>query len=218
MLKNILKLLSLILLIALFQIFWGWQNLYAQVQAFAEANANPFYFLFIMSIFCAFGFPVSWCYFFSATAFGLGQAWGLCLIGLLFSSLLGFFAAKAFLPSNWNDKILCKFKIKSDCLTANYHANFFIRAIPGVPYFLQNFILTGIKTPLSMYLIMTLLVQGPIALGVNIISASLKNSAYEGIFAGICLILILTAIHRLMLKYYKRTWSLEEKELEQTLE
>lgn len=202
MYKLALKLLVLFLFALCVHFIWGWQELFAIFKAFAQGNANPLYFFAIMGVGCAFGFPVSWCYIFAGTAFGVAFGWTYCIFGIFTSSSIGFLASKWLLQKSQILKFEKFFKVDATKIKATYHANFFIRAVPGVPYFLQNFILTDIKTTYLMYISMTLLVQGPIAFAVIFLSASIAESTFLKIIMAVLLLIILILIHRLMLRHY----------------
>lgn len=205
--KGLFKLALFLALIAAVELCFGWAELYAHLKDFAENNTDPLWFLLVMSVGAAVGLPVSWLYFFSATAFGIWTAWGLCLAGIFSSSLLGYFLARFLLPKSALSPLLKRFNINADADRAACNLNFFIRAIPGVPYFLQNFILSQIGTPLGMYMAMTLAVQGPIALAMNFFAESLKISSWQGVAAGAVLIITLTCVHRVMLRIYAKGYT-----------
>ena len=209
--KWVLKAGLLAALIVSVEFAFGWAEGYAALRDFAQARSNPAAFVAAMGLGCAIGLPVSWCYFFSATAFGLWAGWGCCLAGLWTSSTIGFFASRLFLPRAALGPLLGRFNLKIGRFNlrmgeaeAECHLNFFVRAIPGVPYFMQNMLLAGIGTPYAMYSAMTMLVQGPIALAVCFFADAVRSSSYANAAAALLLVAALAAVHRITLRVWVR--------------
>ena len=200
--KRLIKAAIFIIVILLVEYFFGWRDSYEAFKHFAQTHVTPLAFICVMSFGCAAGLPVSWCYFFAATAFGVFFGWIYCLVGLFFSALLGFGMTKILLPPAAIAPMLKRFNIKTDVSEATYHANFFVRAIPGIPYFMQNIMLAEIGSKLGMYLAMTLLVQGPIALAICLFANSIKMNSFRYAIVAALLVVVLTLVHKTMRRFY----------------
>jgi len=212
--QKIVRLFIFVFLIVCVEVFVGWKDILAYLKNIAEISNSPLFFILLMGIGSAFGFPVSACYIFAGIAFGIFWGWIYCLTGLFISGTFAYVVVRFFVSEEDFLKIVKFFKIKTDLSKLKYHANFFLRAIPGTPYFLQNILLAGIKTSYPMYIVMLLLTQGSVALAMNfIVGAFAVGSVRKGIAAGL-LILFLACVHRIMGKYYLKKNSMEIKEME----
>ena len=192
------------------EIFLGWRDVFAYLKNLTETTNSPLFFILLMGIGCAFGFPVSFCYIFAGIGFGIFFGWIYCLIGLFASGTLAYLVVRLFVSEEDFLKIMKRFKLKMNVSKLKYHANFFLRAIPGTPYFLQNFFLAGIKTPYPMYIVMLLLVQGSVALAMNFMMGVLSGGSYRKIIATLLLVLFLTVVHRVMAKVYLKKQEIKE--------
>lgn len=215
MMKTAIKLCIIILVLALLNYFFGFQETCENLKSLMQNNANPAIFLSVMGIACAFAFPVSWCYIFAGTAFGLWIGWSLCVLGIFISASLGFFVSKLFLKKESIKLLLKKFKVENTSLkNGEVHANFFVRAVPGVPYFLQNVILEYIGSNYFLYILSAILIQGAISFVVILFTSGLAESSHQKILAGGILIALLALFHFLLLKKFgKKSEEKPESEL-----
>ncbi len=195
---QILKIAAVAALAAAFGAAFGWQRAFAALEEFAKSNANPAAFLLVMGVCCAFAFPVSWCYAFAGAAFGVFGGWCLCLAGIAASSAIGFAAARWLIPAEWAERAAEKARLKGAIRRRLADANFFIRAVPGVPYFMQNIILASIGTEFPKYMLASLATQGPIALAVAFFSNGILEGSASKIAAGMALVAALAAVRRLL--------------------
>lgn len=185
---------------------FGWENLLEQALDFAKTYDNPLAFLLVMSIGCALPLSLAACYLFAGAAFPFFTAFALCLAGLFFSSLLGYCIARFIFPPEWIDALLRKYKIDREDGKCFANANFFVRAIPGIPYFLQNVILGGIRTPLKMYVATNLAVQGTIAAVMVFMGSSATSDlplAYK-VAAFAALVCVLAAVRKILSSIFVR--------------
>ena len=159
--KNALKILLLIVVIVAVQFVYGWDNLFAFFKTFAEENANPYAFLCVISLGCAIGFPVSFCTLFAGAAFGWLNGSILSIIGIAVSSLIGYFVGMFFAPENFVSQIKQRFNLNKQ--QSMFDLNFYVRAVPGLPYSIQSLFLGAMKSELKMYMILSVSIQGAIA-------------------------------------------------------
>ncbi len=153
------------------QYFWGFAQIVGAFEEFAKNNSAAYVFLPVMGIGCAVGVPLSFCYVFAASAYTLPKAFLLCIIGLFTSSLIGFFIGNVFSELPYVKELKNKFLPRHAEDAIYFKLNFFIRAIPGVPYFAQNLILASLskKAQIFTYLTVNICVQGLIALAMILI-------------------------------------------------
>lgn len=207
MLKTIFRISLLVLMIALVEIFFGWSELFAFVEHTAKNNENSIeIFFLLMSIGCAFAFPLSFCYLFAGVAFGFLQGWGICLAILLLSSIIGYFLGRFFVPQNWVEKLCLRFGIDSNPRgRAMFNANFLVRVIPGIPYWIQNVILGGLRSDLILYIAVNLFAQGAIAGTMNYFASSLSEGGYAKYVAFAVLVVVLAIFHISVNIFYKKS-------------
>ena len=132
-------------------------------------------------------------------AFGTLAGWSLSLAGLFISGTVGFIMGRYVLDDVSAEKFRAKAKINSK--KNLYNLNFYVRAIPGIPYWMQNIILGSVHTDFKMYTLSNMSVQGAIALAMNYLGASIgaDNSAKYWAFG--ILIAVLVAVNRILAKY-----------------
>lgn len=200
--KFFVKIAAVALVIAGVSWLYGWDNLFATLQSFANENKNPFVFLSVMGITCAIGFPLSLCYLFAGAAFGTFQGWLLSVLGLLASGSLGWLIGKFVAPKEKIEEWKMLFKIKKD--VRMFNINFAVRAIPGIPYWTQNIFLGGINTDFKMYTITNICAQGAIALAMNYLGANITKDGWEKYAAFALLIAVMFCIHRILTKFYSK--------------
>ena len=83
MLKTIFRISLLVALIVSVEVFFGWSDLFVLVEQTAKNNENSLaIFFLLMSVACAFAFPLSFCYLFAGVAFGFLKGWGIPVLYL----------------------------------------------------------------------------------------------------------------------------------------
>ncbi len=197
MLKNSFKVFVLLAFIFAVEYFFGWSELFELVKQIANANENSLpIFLILMSIGCAFAFPLSFCYLFAGTAFGFWVGWGVCVAILAISSAVGYCLGRFFLPESLMSFLSKKFGVDSYAYGRSmFNANFFVRVFPGIPYVVQNIILGGMRSGFGLYIFVNLVAQGAIAGAMNFFASSLNNEGYLKYIAFGILVLALSLFH-----------------------
>ncbi len=182
-------------IITLVEYAFGWGVVFEEMKMLALESGSAELFFLGMGIGCALGLPVSLCYFSAGAAFGILEGWGLCLMALVLSSTMGFFAGRFILPCGWAESrlkrsalsgVMAKMGVgnvvgKIGTARADFDICFFIRAVPGVPYWLQNIFLGALSVRFGVYFFVGLFVQGAIALAVICIGAAAADSSWVGI-------------------------------------
>ncbi|MDY6068775.1 MAG: hypothetical protein SPI34_03550 [Opitutales bacterium] len=193
------KIVFIILAAICIQYFWGFAQIVEAFEEFAQNNSSAYVFLPVMGMGCAVGVPLSFCYVFAASAYALPKAFLLCIMGLFTSSLIGFFIGNVFSELPYVRGLKNKFLPQHAENTIYFKLNFFIRAIPGVPYFAQNLILASLskKSQIFTYLLINICVQGLIALAMILIF----NAAFrEKFLIAITLVIALIATYIVLRK------------------
>ena len=193
------KVILVILAAVAVQYFWGFAQIVGAFEDFAKDNSSAYVFLPVMGMGCAVGVPLSFCYVFAASAYALPKAFLLCIIGLFTSSLIGFFIGNVFSELPYVRELKNKFLPQHAEDAIYFKLNFFIRAVPGVPYFAQNLILASLskKSQLFTYLLINICVQGLIALAMILIF----NAAFrEKFLIAITLVIALIATYVVLKK------------------
>ena len=204
--KQIPKLILLAAIIFGVECFIGWGDLLDFLIDLVKQHSNPYVFFIVMGIGCALPLSLSFCYLFAGAAFPFWQAWTLCMGGLAMSSMLGYFIGRFFVSKERIEALSEKFKLGDTNGESYARINFFVRAIPGIPYFLQNIILGGIRSSFGLYVIINLLVQGVIAMAMVRLGASAvaQTSHLERALVISLLVCVLVIIHFLIRCYYKK--------------
>ena len=197
MLKIGLRISALIALVVLVEVFFGWSELFAFVEQTAKSNENSLLIFFaLMSVGCAFAFPLSFCYLFAGTAFGFLTGWGICFAVLGVSSVIGYFLGRFFVPQAWVEKLCGHFNIDANPRGRSmFNANFLVRVIPGIPYWIQNVILGGLRSDFLLYIGVNLIAQGAIAGAMNYFASSLSEGGVSKYIAFVVLVIVLTIFH-----------------------
>ncbi len=190
--KSLLKFFVLIIAIVGIEYFYGWGALFSDIEVFAKEHDNPFIFLLVISFGCAIGFPISFCTLFAGAAFGAFFGSVLSIVGILISSFLGYFIGKFFFPKEIVDKIEKRFSISSR--KTMFDLNFYVRAVPGITYSMQNFILGALCSEIKMYLIVGVSIQGAFAIAMNILGASFADDSFAKYISLAILIVVIVAM------------------------
>ena len=207
--KSALKISAVLIAALAVQLFWGWGEVFGALKSCAEKDSAPAVFLAVMGVGCAAALPVSWCYVFAGAAFGILKGWLLCLAGICLSAGLGFWASRALFGKSDGDFLKKRFPgLAKRFPNGLIHANFFARAVPGIPYFLQNIILERLGTGFAPYIFTAAAVQGIIAFGVIFFVSAVAESNAANIAVGALLVGLLALCHA----FLARNFSAEKKE------
>lgn len=158
---------------------------------------DPLLFLGIMSLLPLAGFPIAAFYLYAGSAFPWWQASLLCSLALAVNISLAFPIARYFLAGPVT-RILERYRKSIPPLTPKnqFRVTFLVRSIPGIPYFMQNYLLALIGVRFSHYFIISWLVQSVFAAGMAAVPHLVEKTGW--ITGGILLALggILLLLHR----------------------
>ena len=199
--KSLLKVCFLVLIVVLVQYFYGWTVLFDDLKCFAEENNSPVVFLVIMSFGCAIGFPISFCTLFAGAAFGAFFGSVLSVVGIIISSFLGYYIGRFFCPKELIEKVKRKFSISSN--RTMFDINFYVRAIPGLTYSMQNFVLGAMSSDIRMYMLLCVSIQGAIAVAMNVLGASFSDEGWAKYIAIAILVVVIIFIRVVFRRLYK---------------
>ena len=199
--KSLLKVCFLVLIIGVVQYFYGWTVLFDDLKCFAQENNNPVVFLATMSFGCAIGFPISFCTLFAGAAFGAFFGSVLSVVGIIISSFLGYYIGRFFCPEELIKKVKSRFSISSN--RSMFDINFYVRAIPGLTYSMQNFVLGAMESDIKMYMLLCVSIQGAIAVAMNVLGASFSDEGCAKYIAIAILIVVIILIRVVFRRQYK---------------
>ena len=199
--KNLLKMLLLLAIVAAVQLSYGWLQLFADLKAFAEAHANPFAFLAVMSLGCAVGLPISFCTLFAGAAFGSVAGSALSIAGIVVSSFLGYLIGKFFFPREYVERFKARFGLAER--KSMFDVNFYVRAVPGPPYCVQNVVLGAMNSEIKMYMMLGVSIQGAIAVAMNILGANFSEDGAAKYVAIAALIVVIILIRIFFKRFFR---------------
>lgn len=210
----VVKLVLAAVAIGAVEFFYGWGELFGLVEKIAQSNNDSLaIFFFLMSVGCALAFPLSFCYLFAGAAFGFGRGWAVCVAVLAVSSAIGYLLGRFLFPSAFIEKICRRIGIKEDSGTLfMFNANFLVRVVPGIPYWVQNVVLGGIRSNFVLYMLVNLAAQGAIAGAMTFLGSSVSGKGNEKYYAFAILVAVLAVFHIGVNFAYRRFSRKNEKE------
>lgn len=157
-------------------------------------NTNPLYFLTAMIILPLAGFPISAFYLFAGSAYEWWKATLLCSAALAVNMTLAYFLARSLLKTPVSH-FMAKYHRELPELTQKnqFRVTFLVRSIPGVPFFMQNYMLPLLGVRFSHYLLISWSVQTVFAAGMAALPHLVRHSGWvpAGMVVGLVLLLIL---------------------------
>lgn len=162
-------------------------------------TTDPLVFLALMALLPLIGFPISAFYLYAGAAFPLVTAWVLCVTALALNMTGAYFAGAYFLKGpieRWMRRRGYRVPQLKD--KGHFRLAVLIRAVPGVPYPLQNYILSLSGCPFVLYLLISLFVQSTIAAGVIAVSTMLIDPEWKELVIVGAIVLVLVASRLLL--------------------
>jgi len=148
----------------------------------------------LMATLPIFGFPISAFYIFAGAAFPVSLAVPVGLVSLAVNMSVSYGLARYV----WREPLRRKFEPRWPKVFAldersTTRITILVRAVPGVPYAIQNYLLGAIATPFPTYLGLSLGIQGCIMTGVILTTRGLLDqngqlALWGGLTAGITLV------------------------------
>ena len=122
------------------------------------------------------GFPISAFYVFSGITFSPWVGLGVTSTGLFLNMIAGYWVGRCYLHEPISAYLHKKEKTKRWLHTKNLiRLTVLVRAVPGVPYFMQNYILGLVKAPFWMYLFVSWSIQSMFCAGTIFLTSSGKH-------------------------------------------
>ena len=84
-----------------------------------------------------------------------------------------------------------------------FDINFYVRAIPGLTYSMQNFVLGAMESDIKMYMLLCVSIQGAIAVAMNVLGASFSDEGCAKYIAIAILIVVIILIRVIFRRLYK---------------
>lgn len=162
-------------------------------------TTNPFVFLALMALLPLIGFPISAFYLYAGAAFPFVTAWVLCVTALAINMIGAYFAGAYFLKGpieRWMQRR--GYRVPRLKEKGHFRLVVLIRAVPGVPYPLQNYILSLSGCPFLLYLLISLFVQSTIAAGVIAVSTMLIDPEWKEMVIVGAIVLVVVASRLLL--------------------
>ena len=145
-----------------------------------------------------FGFPISG---FTIAAALLFPLWVACFFGSLSLTLnmaLGYWIGH----SLWRDFTQRQIKKRFPSFTSlnqkqAFRTTVLVRAVPGVPFFLQNYILAVLGVPFGLYLLCSVLIQGSFLIIIALtINGGLTQNPMQALVGGLLFVLLFLVLQR----------------------
>jgi uncharacterized membrane protein YdjX (TVP38/TMEM64 family) len=119
------------------------------------------------------GFPISAFYVFSGLAFSPWMGLGLTSAGLFINMIFGYWIGRWYLHEPLSNYLHRKERTRKWLHTGNLiRLTILVRAVPGVPYFMQNYILGLVKAPFWAYLFLSWIIQSLFCAGTIFLTSS----------------------------------------------
>lgn len=157
-------------------------------------QTTPLLFVSLMVILPLVGFPISAFYLYAGSAFPWWQATLLCSLSLAINISVAFPLAKYLLKAPVSH-FMAKYSKELPSLTekTQFRVTFLVRSIPGIPYFMQNYMLPLIGVKFIHYFLISWSIQSVFAAGMSALPHLVKQTGWvpAGIVGGLVILLIL---------------------------
>ncbi len=157
---------------------------------------NPLVFAGLMSLLPLIGFPIAAFYLYAGSAFPWWQAWLLCSLSLAVNIALAYPIARHLLREPLSH-ILSRYQKGLPTLTAmnQVRVAFLVRSVPGIPFFLQNYLLPLLDIRFGPYFLISWSIQSVFAAGMAAVPHLVDRAGWVPAII-VVLILILLGIFR----------------------
>lgn len=157
-------------------------------------------FVLAMSLLPVVGFPIAAFYLFAGATFGFWEGLGYCLISLAINMSLSYFVARYCLQDALT-KLVEKtgYSLPKLSEVNEFRFTFLLRSVPGPPFPVQNYVLSLLGVRFSVYISISLLVQGVIAAGMVACGGALPDTITMGhVLVAMALISVLIGMKALL--------------------
>ena len=153
---------------------------------------HPLVFFCAMALLPIIGFPIAVFYIFAGLAFPWLTAWLLCAGALAVNMALAYLLGAYLLRDPIRQLVERRgHRIPELGPRGHFRLTFLIRALPGVPYPLQNYILALARTPFPLYMGVSWTVQATFAAGMIVLPKLLLDPTQRKIVIGIGVVVLL---------------------------
>ncbi|CAA6679614.1 MULTISPECIES: TVP38/TMEM64 family protein [unclassified Lentimonas] len=157
-------------------------------------ETRPIYFILMMSVLPLVGFPIAVFYLFAGSAYVWWHAWAFCTLALAINISISYPIARYLLASPIS-ALLSKYDRSLPELTKRnqFRVTFLVRSIPGVPYFIQNYMLAVLGVDFVPYFVISLSIQSIFAAGMAAVPHLVEETGWlpVAMVAGIMGLLLL---------------------------
>lgn len=159
----------------------------------SRLQVSPWVFVLAMSLLPVVGFPIAAFYLFAGVAFGFLEGWSYCLISLAINMSLSYIVARFCLHEALTRLLeKCGYHLPKLSEVNEYRFTFILRTVPGPPFPVQNYLLSLLGVRFSVYISLSLLVQGTIAAGMVACGGALPEEITMGhVLVGLALVSVL---------------------------
>ena len=157
-------------------------------------QTNPLNFLLAMILLPLAGFPISAFYLFAGSAFPWWQATFLCRLALALNMGIAYPLAKYLLEAPVSHFMARYSKQLPDLSEKNqFRVTFLVRSIPGIPFFMQNYMLPLVGVRFATYFLISWSIQSLFAAGMAALPQLVKQSGWipAGIVVGLVALLMI---------------------------
>ena len=156
-------------------------------------GTSPLHFLLLMVALPLIGFPISAFYLYAGSAFPWWQATLLCSLSLALNMAIAYPLAK-FLLTAPVSRFMARYRRTLPALTERnqFRVTFLVRSIPGIPYFMQNYMLPLLGVRFPPYLLISWSIQSIFAAGMAALPALVDRTGWvpAGIIAALLVLLM----------------------------
>ncbi|MCC5838601.1 MAG: VTT domain-containing protein [Opitutales bacterium] len=156
------------------------------------AGTDPFLFVVAIAVLPLFGFPIAVCYLFAGAVFPWFQAWLVCAVGLAVNIAAAYWAGQYILRRPLTDWLLRRgHTLPKLNELGHFRVIFLVRAVPGIPFPVQNYLLAVIGAPFPLYFLLSWSIQTTIAAGMTALPHLLLEGSRPHLLVGAGILLIL---------------------------
>ena len=161
-------------------------------------GTHPLVFIGLMCSLPLAGFPIAAFYLYAGTAFPWWQATAFCSLSLAVNMTIAYPLARHLLAAPLAH-ILSRFRKRLPALTGDnqFRVTFLVRSVPGVPFFLQNYLLPLLGVRFAPYLLISWSIQTVFAAGMAAVPRLVENAGWIPALVILMVLLLLGLFHRL---------------------
>jgi uncharacterized membrane protein YdjX (TVP38/TMEM64 family) len=163
-------------------------------------DTHPLVFVGLMCTLPLVGFPIAVFYLYAGTVFPWWQATALCSLSLAINMTIAFPVARHLLATPLA-QILARYRKSLPALTEEnqFRVTFLVRSVPGVPFFMQNYLLPLLGVRFAPYLLISWSIQSDFAAGMAAVPHLVERTGWVPAGIILFLLVLLGLFHRLYL-------------------